>query len=242
MRNFGLIGKNISYSFSRKYFSDKFDQLEIEASYENFDCKDIDEIQKLFDKNGTYEGFNVTIPYKEQVIPFMSEMNKHARSIGAVNTIKRLANGKLKGYNTDHIGFSKSIKPYLKKHHKTALILGTGGASKAIAYALEMMDIQYKYVSRTPQKDQLSYEAISPAIISKYHIIINCSPIGTHPDIDKAPKIPYYLLTDKHLLYDLVYNPAETKFLREGKKKGAQTCNGLDMLKLQAEAAWRIWN
>lgn len=242
MLKFGLIGKNIDYSFSRSYFAEKFIKESIEASYTNFDCANFEEVKAVLRDNPDCLGFNVTIPYKQDVIALMSEMNKHASAIGAINTIKRLPNGRFKGYNTDYIGFTDSLKPYLKMNHKNALILGTGGASRAVAYALELKDISYKFVSRQPKKEQLSYEAVTPAVLSKYTLIINTTPLGTFPNVNQSPKLPYKALTSHHLLYDLVYNPSETQFLKNGKAQGAATCNGLEMLKSQAEAAWRIWN
>lgn len=242
MRKFGLIGKNIDYSFSRKYFAQKFKDESIDATYVNFDCESTDEVKKLFSSNQGCSGFNVTIPYKRDVISLMDKTNKHAEAIGAVNTIKCLEDGKLKGFNTDYIGFKESIKPLLTKQDQGALILGTGGASKAIGYAFELLDISHKYVSRTPQNGHLAYEDINPVVLSKYSIIVNCSPIGTFPKVDEAPRLPYHFLGAQHLLYDLVYNPKETLFLKKGKQQGARICNGLEMLKLQAEASWRIWN
>ena len=239
---FGLIGKNIDYSFSRNYFSEKFEKEAIDADYVNFDCKTIDEVRKLLLDNNEAIGFNVTIPYKQSIIPYLDDMNKHAGAIGAVNTIKRLKNGRLKGYNTDYIGFRSSLKPFLEtQNHKAALILGTGGASKAVGYTLELEDISFKFVSRNPRRGQLSYDAITPAILSNHTLIINTTPLGTFPEVQACPKLPYRQLTKNHLLYDLVYNPAETLFLKQGRQQGALTTNGLQMLKLQAEAAWKIW-
>lgn len=241
MRKFGLIGKNIDYSFSKTYFNEKFKKEEIDAVYDNYDCQDPKELKQLF-ANNDVTGFNVTIPYKQDVMQYMAEMNKHALAIGAVNTIKKTPDGKYKGYNTDFIGFSESIKPYLKSNHKYALILGTGGAAKAIMYSFDLMDISYKVVSRKPKTGQLSYEELNGKILSKYHVIVNCTPLGTFPNIKNAPQLPYHLLSSQHLLFDLVYNPEETQFMKNGKANGAQVCNGYQMLKLQAEAAWNIWN
>ncbi len=242
MDKYGLIGKNIDYSFSKAYFTEKFKSEHLDASYTNFDCNDLDEVKAILTSQKDVRGFSVTIPYKEQIMPLLQDLNKHAQSIGAVNTIKRLGDGRLKGYNTDYIGFQKSIEPYLTKKHTKALILGTGGASKAIAYALELKDIDYTFVSRTPTKEQLDYKQLNAALLSKHLLIINCSPLGTHPNVDQAPALSYRLLTPDHLLFDLVYNPAETRFLKNGKEQGAKTINGLGMLELQAEAAWKIWN
>ncbi|HEA30002.1 hypothetical protein LCGC14_1957960 [marine sediment metagenome] len=242
MDKYGLIGKNIDYSFSRTYFTEKFKDGMIDASYVNFDCKNPEELKELLSTHIDVKGYNVTTPYKEQIMPLLQDLNKHAQSIGAVNTVKRLSDGRLKGYNTDYVGFQKSIEPHLTKKHDKALILGTGGASKAIAYALELKDIDYTFVSRTPTKEQLEYNQLNGAILSKHLLIINCSPLGTYPDIEKAPALPYRLLSKDHLLFDLVYNPEETRFLKKGKEQGATTINGLSMLELQAEAAWKIWN
>ena len=236
MIKLGLIGKNIEYSFSRKYFTEKFQNESIEGSYVNFDCADEKDLAKLLKEQKDCLGFNVTMP-------LLDELNKHASSIGAINTIKRLPSGKLKGFNTDYIGFRKSLKPFLTRQtHTNALILGTGGASKAIAYALELEDISFKFVSRNPKKGQLSYDEINGAILAKHTLVINTTPLGTYPNVTDCPKIPYRLLTRGHLLYDLVYNPEETQFLKNGKLHGAVISNGYEMLKLQAEAAWTIWN
>ncbi len=242
MEKYGLIGKNIEFSFSRKYFAEKFKKENLNAEYINFDCQNIEGVKKLLEKENQPNGYNVTIPYKQAIMPFLQEINKHAQSIGAVNTIKRLPDGRLKGYNTDYLGFRKAIRPLLGKTHQKALILGTGGSSKAIAYALELEDINYDFVSRTPNKEQLGYDQLNAALLSKYTIIVNCTPLGTYPAVDKAPPIPYHLLSAEHLLFDLVYNPEETKFMKEGAARGALTTNGFKMLQLQAEAAWGIWN
>jgi len=242
MDKYGLIGKDIDYSFSKTYFTEKFKKEQLDASYTNFDCSSIDEVKTLLTSRLDVNGFNVTIPYKEKIMPLLQDLNKHAQSIGAVNTIKRLGDGRLKGYNTDYIGFQKSIEPHLTKRHTKALILGTGGASKAIAYALELKDIDYTFVSRTPTKEQLDYKQLNAALLSKHLLIINCSPLGTYPDIEQAPALSYRLLTPDHLLFDLVYNPAESSFLKNGKEQNSKTINGLRMLELQAEAAWKIWN
>ena len=185
---------------------------------------------------------NVTIPYKESIIKYLDEVDSEAQKIGAVNTIKVTDDNKLIGYNTDVYGFQKSIEPLLKSHHKKALILGTGGASKAIAYAFNKLNIAYKFVSRKEIENMLTYEMLDAEIMNEYSIIVNCTPIGTHPNVEDAPAIPYQYLSDNHLLYDLIYNPAETKFLQEGKKYGASIKNGLEMLELQAEKSWEIWN
>ncbi len=244
MLKLGLLGKNISYSFSRNYFKNKFEKENISGvSYENFDIEHISSFPEIINNTEGIKGLNVTIPYKEDVIPYLDKLNKKAKEIGAVNTIKLTKKGKLVGYNTDCYGFINSLKPLLKKHHKKALILGTGGASKAILYALKNKGIKYHYVSRTTSKKvKYTYEDLTEKIISKYQIIVNCTPLGTYPNIEDHPDIPYDGITKKHILFDLVYNPEETEFLRLGKLKGAKTMNGLKMLKLQAEKAWSIWN
>lgn len=189
------------------------------------------------------KGLNVTIPYKEAVIPLLNNLNNRAKAIGAVNTINISKEGQLRGYNTDYYGFLNSLKPHLKKHHKKALILGTGGASKAVAYALKELNIDYKYVSRSMKKGvTFLYSDLDKNIISSHHIIINCTPLGTFPEVDKCPDIPYQGITQKHILFDLIYNPQETKFLSYGSSKNATTINGLKMLELQAEKSWKIWN
>ncbi|MCX7549999.1 shikimate dehydrogenase family protein [Xanthomarina sp. F2636L] len=244
MNKFGLIGKNISYSFSREYFKKKFKDEDImNTSYENFDLQNINEFPEVINKNPTLKGLNVTIPYKESVIPYLDKLNKKAKKIRAVNTIKISKKGKLTGYNTDYFGFKKSLEPHLKSHHKKALILGTGGASKAIAYALKKLNIEIAFVSRTPSKQtNFSYTLLTENDIRNYQIIINCTPLGTHPHMDDCPEIPYQAITDKHILFDLIYNPEETKFLRFGKAKNATTINGYQMLIYQADKAWRIWS
>lgn len=241
---FGLIGKNISYSFSRNYFLEKFQKLGLHSyKYFNFDIPDIDEFPFiLYHKEHEFKGFNVTIPYKESVMKYLDEIDEDARQIGAVNMIKVTNENKLIGYNTDIYGFKKAIEPLLQSHHKKALILGTGGASKAVAFVLEKLAIQYKFVSRRISENNFLYSILTAQIISEYSIIINCTPLGTYPNIGEAPNIPYEFITDKHLLFDLIYNPSETKFLKEGGDKGALVKNGFEMLELQAEKSWEIWN
>ena len=241
---FGLLGKNISYSFSRKYFSEKFQKLGLnDFKYSNLDIPEIEEFPfLLYHREDEYQGINVTIPYKESVMRYLHEIDEDALKIGAVNTIKVTNDNKLYGYNTDFYGFQKSIEPFIQKHHKKALILGTGGASKAIAYALQKMDISYKFVSRSAAEDKFLYSMLNQQVMEEYTVIINCTPIGTFPDVDEAPKIPFEFITEKHLLFDLIYNPEQSKFLREGLKRGAAIKNGFEMLELQAEKSWEIWN
>ncbi|WNH09825.1 shikimate dehydrogenase family protein [Thalassobellus suaedae] len=244
MNKLGLLGKNISYSFSRSYFKEKFKNENIEnTTYENFDIETINLFPSIIKDTPNLKGLNVTIPYKQDVMPFLNKINKKAKAIGAVNTIKITKKGKLIGYNTDCYGFSKSIEPLLKPHHKKALILGTGGASKAIAYSLNKLGIEYKYVSRKQSEGiSYTYNTLTEPVIKEHQIIINCTPLGTFPNIDNCPDIPYSAISTQHILFDLIYNPEETKFLKLGKEHGAVTENGLNMLKLQAEKAWSIWN
>ena len=241
---FGLLGKDIAYSFSRKYFSEKFEKLGLtDLKYVNFDIPEIEEFPFLYyQQEEEFGGINVTIPYKESVMRYMDEINEDAKKIGAVNTIKFTDDYKLTGYNTDFYGFKKSIEPLLKPHHKKALILGTGGASKAVAYAFLKLNIEVKFVSRRLSDNNFLYSVLNEEILNEYSIIVNCSPVGTFPNIKEAPQIPYQYITEKHLLYDLIYNPEKTQFLLEGEKRGAQIKNGLEMLELQAEKSWEIWN
>ena len=242
---FGLLGKNISYSFSKTYFSKKFMNLQLtNHKYVNFDIENIEDFLEIVSKyKKSLKGCNVTIPYKESIFNYLDEIDRTASEIGAVNTIKFSSDGKLVGYNTDVVGFEKSLIPLLKTHHTKALILGTGGASKAVAYVLKKLDIDYFKVSRNPIDNlALAYADISNQLLNEYSLIINCSPLGTYPNINEKPMIPYQFLTSKHLLYDLIYNPVETAFLIEGKKRGTQVKNGLEMLELQAEESLRIWN
>lgn len=241
---FGLIGKNISYSFSRNYFSKKFQKLGLHSyKYFNFDIPDIEEFPFiLYHKEHEFKGLNVTIPYKESIMKYLDEIDDDAYQIGAVNTIKVTNENKLIGYNTDIYGFKNAIEPFLHSHHKKALILGTGGSSKAVAFVLEKLAIKYKFVSRKVSENTFLYSILNAQIIDEYSIIINCTPLGTYPNIDEAPNIPYEFITDKHLLFDLIYNPSETKFLKEGGDKGALVKNGFEMLELQAEKSWEIWN
>ena len=244
MKKLGLLGKDISYSFSRSYFKNKFEVENIkEVSYENFDIPNINLFKSIIKNTKDIQGMNVTIPYKEQVIPFLDKINKKAKAIGAVNTIKITKKGKLIGYNTDCYGFKNSLKPFIKSHHKKALILGTGGASKAIAYTFNEMGIAYKYVSRTLKNGvDYTYDTLTENDIKAHQIIINSTPLGTFPNIEDCPNIPYSGINKDHILFDLIYNPEETKFLQHGKKNKATIINGLNMLKLQAEKSWSIWD
>ena len=241
-KKYGLVGKNIQYSFSKKYFSERFDdQKEWNYSYENFDIESIFEFKKIL-LTENLAGLNVTIPYKQEVIPFLDKLSKKAREIGAVNTIKFTRSGKTKGYNTDWYGFSESIGPLLKVQHTKALILGTGGASKAVAYALRKLNIDVAFVSRNKTRMGFTYEQLNQEIVFDYNIVINCTPLGTSPNVDECPNFPYEFVTENHLFMDLIYNPEETLFLKKAKEMGATIKNGHEMLVLQAEKSWEIWN
>lgn len=242
-KRFGLLGRNINYSFSKGYFTDKFNSENFTGcTYENFDIPEIAAFPEIIKSTSDLQGLNVTIPYKETVIPFLDKLSKKAEQIGAVNTIKITKKGKLKGYNTDYYGFKKSLEPLLQPHHKKALILGTGGASKGVAYALDELNIPYTFVSREAKENAIDYDRINATTFDNYQIIINSTPVGTSPNVDAFPLIPYEFFTDKHIAFDLIYNPAETQFLKKAAAQGAQIKNGLDMLIFQAEKAWKIWN
>ena len=242
-KKFGLLGKNISFSFSKKYFSEKFSQkLFNNYTYENFDIPTIEEFTFILKKNPNIKGLNVTIPYKESIIPYLDTLSENAFKIGAVNVIRFTKKGNLKGYNSDWYGFKKSLLPLLQPHHKKALILGTGGAAKAIAFALEQLGIFYTYVSREANEKCIQYSQINATTFNNYHIIINCTPIGTSPNIEELPPIPYEFFTEKHIAFDLIYNPEETQFLKKAKTKKAVIKNGFEMLVFQAEKSWKIWN
>lgn len=242
-RRFGLIGKNISYSFSKQFFTKKFEIETLEdCSYENFDINSISEFQFLIKNKTDIKGLNITIPYKESIIPYLDKLSMKAAKIGAVNVIRKTSKGKLKGYNSDYYGFMKSLKPLLKSHHKKALILGTGGAAKAIAFALDQLGIDFLFVSRNAKNNMIDYDQLTASIFDDHHIIINCTPVGTSPAIGVSPAIPYSFFTPNHIAFDLIYNPEETEFLKRAKAYGAVTKNGFEMLVKQAEKAWEIWN
>ncbi len=238
---FGLVGKDISYSFSRGYFTQKFADLGLDDhSYENFDFQAIDEITDVLKNNTNIKGMNVTIPYKQEVMPFLTELDEEAEKIGAVNTIQFTKNG-LKGFNTDAYGFKNAMAPFLKPYHKKALILGTGGASKAVAYVLGELGISYIFVSRSAGDNKIGYDQVTEDVLKEHTILINCTPLGTHPNIEERPTLPYEFLSEKHFLFDLIYNPEKSAFLTAGEAKGAQISNGLRMLELQADRSWEIW-
>ena len=238
---YGLIGKDISYSFSKKFFTRKFINEGLNnCSYENYDINSISELLEVINDT-KIKGLNVTIPYKESVIELLNHIDPIAKKIGAVNTIKIDKQNKLLGYNTDYIGFKKSLESNIS-NQKRALILGTGGASKAIVYALKTLNIKTLLVSRKNREECITYEDVSNQIIKDHTIIINCTPLGTYPNIEECPKIPYQYITERHLCYDLIYNPIKTKFLILSEKKGASIINGNEMLENQAMESWKIWN
>jgi shikimate dehydrogenase len=242
VRKFGLIGYPLGHSFSANYFSRKFREAQItDCSYTNFELKDIRELETVL-KDPELCGFNVTIPYKEAVIPYLDTLDPVVRQTGACNCV-RIRDGALQGFNTDVAGFEYSLKEKWEPEDRKALILGTGGSSKAVAYVLQKMDIRYLYVSRTAAgPDQLRYTDLDERLIREHTLIINCTPLGMYPQTQAAPPVPYQYLGPAHYLFDLIYNPPETTFLREGKARGARTKNGEDMLKIQADASWDIWN
>ncbi|MDR0658954.1 MAG: shikimate dehydrogenase [Mediterranea sp.] len=247
MQKYGLIGYPLRHSFSIGYFNEKFRAEGIDAEYLNFEIPTINDFMEVVLENPALAGLNVTIPYKEQVIPFLDELDKDTEAIGAVNVIKIIRKKgkiKLKGYNSDIIGFTQSIEPLLQPQHRKALILGTGGSSKAVCHGLKNLGIESIRVSRTSgsQEGVITYQDITPEIMGEYKVIVNCTPVGMYPKVDFCPDIPYSHLTPEHLLYDLLYNPNMTRFMKKGEAQGAATKNGLEMLLLQAFTAWEIWN
>lgn len=242
---YGLIGYPLIHSFSQNYFNQKFEAEGINAHYINFEIPDIGDLMEVVSENPNLCGLNVTIPYKEQVIPYLDEIDEDAAKIGAVNVIKFMRNKntlKFKGYNSDIIGFCDSIKPLLTPERKKALILGTGGAAKAVYHGLTNLGVEPVYVSRSKKEGMLTYGDLSASVMNEYKIIVNTTPLGMYPHIDECPNIPYHLLSESHLCYDLLYNPDVTLFMTRAKEYGAEVKNGLEMLLLQAFAAWNIWN
>lgn len=246
MKKFGLIGYPLGHSFSKKYYLEKFDKEHIEGiNYDLYAIEDIQEFQNLYSNDAGFYGFNVTIPHKLTVMQFINELSAEAQEINAVNCIKIQREGDniyLKGFNTDAFGFEESLKPLLTPAHKQALVLGNGGAAKAIIYTLKKLNIPYLIISRTKENGDMTYGELKKVDLKDYQVIINCSPVGTFPNVEDAPDINYEQLSADHLLYDLIYNPVETRFLQKGKEKGALIKNGYDMLILQAEKNWEIWN
>jgi len=242
MNTYGLIGYPLGHSFSRKFFTEKFAKEGIDAQYLNFEIPSIEEFPEIIKNNPTLRGLNVTIPYKQQVMQYLDDLSEEVKAIGAVNVVKVAKEG-LTGYNSDVIGFVDSIKTLLKPHHKKALILGTGGASKAIRYGLEeKLGMETLFVSRTARKGMITYEEVTTEVLKEYEVIVNCSPVGMFPHVDECPALPYKAMNENHLLYDLVYNPLETLFMKKGAEQGAAVKNGLEMLHLQAIASWNIWH
>ena len=245
MDKYGLIGFPLGHSFSKSFFNEKFQNEGIDAEYINFEIKGIDELPEVLATNPELRGLNVTIPYTEKVLSFLDYISVEARAIGAVNVIRVDHKGDdvlLKGYNSDVIGFTKSIEPLLETFHKKALILGTGGASKAINYGLKSLGLETVLVSRFERPGTIQYKDITPDVVKEYNVIVNCTPSGMFPHYDECPDLPYEALDNHNLLYDLIYNPDETLFMKKGRERGAQTKNGLEMLLLQAFASWDFWN
>lgn len=246
MKRYGLIGYPLGHSFSAGYFARKFEAEGIDAEYLNFEIPSADMLPAIVRDNPSLAGLNVTIPHKEAVMPWLDTLSDEAKAIGAVNVIKivRRDGGRplLRGYNADVIGFTRSIAPLLRPDHRAALILGTGGAAKAVVYGLQQLGLTTQYVSRTPRPGCIGYADLTPAVMAAHTVVVNCTPLGMHPRVEAAPEIPYALATPGHLFYDLIYNPAETLFLRRAAEQGAATKNGLEMLHLQAEASWEFWN
>lgn len=246
MKKYGLIGYPLGHSFSKNFFNEKFASENIDAQYVNFEIPAIEDFPKIVATNPELYGLNVTIPYKEKVISYLDQVDPVAASIGAVNVIKiERTKGKthLTGYNSDVIGFTRSIESLLESYHKKALILGTGGSSKAVRYGLKQLGLETLFVSRSRHNDQtITYAEITPDIMEEYKVIVNCTPVGMYPQADQCPDIPYECLTPRHLLYDLLYNPDVTLFMKKGSDRGAVVKNGLEMLLLQAFASWEIWN
>lgn len=245
MDKYGLIGYPLGHSFSKSYFNEKFENEGINAEYINFEIPTLDSLPEILASNPELKGLNVTIPYKEKVISYLDSISPEARAIGAVNVIRVDHKGNdtyLKGFNSDVIGFTKSIEPLLERFHKKALILGTGGASKAVNFGLKSLGLETVFVSRFERPGTIQYSQITPDIIQEYNVIVNCTPCGMYPHIDECPQLPYEAMTSKNILYDLLYNPDETLFIEKGAQHGATVKNGLEMLLLQAFASWEFWH
>ncbi len=242
MHTYGLLGKNLSHSFSRQYFSDKFANEHIAAEYLNFETGSLTSLPDILKKHPELKGFNVTIPYKEDIIEMLDDVDPEAKAVGAVNTVK-VTHGKLIGYNTDVFGFANSIKPFLAHGMEYALVLGTGGAAKAVASVLTNLGLRVSFASRNPSKpSHLAYSELNVYAMRTFKLIVNATPVGTWPEVEQKPALPYHMLTPEHFLYDLVYNPEETVFMKAARAHGAGTTGGLTMLKMQAEKSWEIWN
>ena len=245
MDKYGLIGYPLGHSFSKDYFNEKFLNEGIDAEYINFELPSVDRLKEVLASNPELKGLNVTLPYKESVVPYLNSLSEEAEAIGAVNVIRIARKGKsfnLKGYNSDVVGFTQSIEPLLEPCHKKALILGTGGASKAINYGLQKLGLETLFVSRTKKPGMITYGEVTPSVISEYNVIVNCTPVGMYPHTEVCPILPYAAMDSHTLLYDLIYNPDETLFLQKGRENGAITKNGLEMLLLQAFVSWQFWH
>lgn len=245
MDTYGLIGYPLEHSFSISYFNQKFADEGIDAQYENFEIKSIESLMEVLDSRPNLKGLNVTIPYKEKVISYLDSMSPEATAIGAVNVIKVIHEDNqihLKGFNSDVIGFTKSIEPMLERGHRKALILGTGGASKAVNYGLKSLGLETIFVSRYQRPGTIQYKDVTPDVIKEYNVVVNCTPCGMYPNVDECPALPYEAMDSHTVLYDLIYNPDETLFMKKGAEHGANTKNGLEMLLLQAFASWEFWN
>lgn len=241
MKWYGLIGYPLGHSFSKKYFTQKFERERLDCRFENFPIENIDLLPEVLQNNPSLRGLCVTIPYKQKVIPYLHEVYPEVQEIGACNSI-RISNGRLTGFNTDVIGFKGSLAVQLRPYHTKALILGTGGASRAVEYVLRQLGISFLLVSRNAKAGCISYDMLSEEMIKNHLLIINASPVGTFPNVDQYPAIPYEGIGNRHFLFDLVYNPEETLFLKKGVARGAAVQNGYDMLVGQAEASWKLWN
>ncbi len=242
VKKFGLIGFPLAHSFSKQYFTKKFADAGLQDhAYENFELPNIDTLRNMLQSNPSLKGFNITIPYKKQIIPFLDSMTDDVANMQACNCVQ-MVDGKMKGHNTDVIGFEKSLKQSLQAHHQMALVLGTGGAASAVQFVLQKLGIAFQNVSSSAQPNSIAYAALTEEIMSTHLLIVNTTPLGTFPNIEQAPDIPYHLLTSNHFLFDLVYNPPKTLFLQRGEERGTIIQNGYDMLVYQAEAAWDIWN
>ncbi|MDR0794005.1 MAG: shikimate dehydrogenase [Chitinophagaceae bacterium] len=241
MATYGIIGFPLAHSFSKKYFTEKISREKLTGVFfENYELKEIALLNTLL-QNPDFKGFCITLPYKKEVLKFLHHATDEVKKMNACNCVK-IANGKLYGYNTDVVGFEKSFVKQLKPHHKKALILGTGGAAAAVEFVLQKLHIEYKFVSRNKTENNFSYSHLNEDILSEYTVVINSTPLGTYPKVEEAPEIPYRFITPKHYLFDLVYNPPLTKFLEKGQQQGAAIQNGYEMLVLQAEENWKIWN
>lgn len=245
MDKYGIIGHPLGHSFSKNYFNEKFHDEGIDAEYINFDIQNIGNLPEVLATNPELKGLNVTIPYKEKVLSYLDYISVEARAIGAVNVIRVEHKGNnvlLKGYNSDVIGFTRSIEPILEKFHRKALVLGTGGASKAVSYGLRSLGLETVLVSRFERPGTIQYKDITPDVVREYKVIVNCTPCGMYPNYEECPDLPYEALDSHNLLYDLIYNPDETLFMKKGREQGALTKNGIEMLLLQAFASWDFWN